>query len=283
MSVHAVGRSDFRKGLLSELAKTSAFVRRDFLQAWSYPMGFVADAAGLAGQTIVLYYVGQMVEPGSLPSFGGREPTYVEYVVVGIAISMFIGLGLYRAAAAFQREQYMGTLESVLMTPTAPYTIQLGSVAYDVIYVPLRTLLFFATIALLLDVHFDAGGTLPAAAALAMFIPFVWGLGIAYAAARLTFRTGGGGGVVALLTITSGAYFPVTLFPSWLEWLVEYNPMAVAIDALRECLLGDGGWTDVASAARVLVPAAAVSLVGGLYLFRRAMRRERRRGTVGLY
>lgn len=283
MSVHAVSRQSLREGLVAELAKTSAFVRRDFLQAWSYPMGFVADAAGLAGQTVVLYYVGKMVAPGSLPSFGGREPTYVEYVVVGIAISMFIGLGLYRAAAAFQREQYMGTLESVLMTPTAPSTIQLGSVAYDVLYVPLRTLLFFATIALLLDVHFDTGGILPAAVALVMFIPFVWGLGIAYAAARLTFRTGGGGGLVAALTITSGAYFPVTLFPSWLEWLVQYNPMAEAIETLRECLLGGGGWADVASAARVLVPAAAISLVGGHYLFRRAMGRERRRGTVGLY
>ncbi len=283
MSVEAAHAPAWLASFGSELAKTSAFVRRDFLQAWSYPMGFVADAAGLAGQTIVLYYVGQMVEPGSLPAYGGSEPSYLEFVVVGIAISMFIGLGLFRAAAAFRREQYMGTLESVLMTPTAPSTIQLGSVAYDVIYVPLRTVIFFALIALLLDVHFDTSGIVPAVVTLALFIPFVWGLGIAYAAASITFRTTGGGGVVAVLTITSGAYFPVTLFPSWLEWATQYNPMAVAIETMRECLLGDGGWPDVVSAAWVLVPAAALSLLGGLFFFRRAMRRERRRGTVGLY
>ena len=59
--------------------------------------------------------------------------------------------------------------------------------------------------------------------------------------------------------------------------------MAVAIDTMRECVLGNAGWSAVLDAAGVLVPAALVSLTVGLFVFRRAMRRERRRGTVGLY
>lgn len=272
-----------RSALATEAGKLTAFLRRDFLQALSYPMIYVSDAGGLAVQTIVLYYVGKMVDPAALPEFGGEPVSYIEFVVVGIAISMFMGLGLYRAASVFRREQYMGTLESVLMTPTAPGTIQLGSVAYDVFYVPLRTLIFFVIVVFAFGVDFDASGILPALTTLVMFIPFVWGLGIMYAAVNLTFRTGGGGGVIALLTITSGAYFPVTLFPDWLEWLATYNPMTVAITTMREALLGDGGWESVIDAIPVLVPAAIVSLVLGLWSFRRAMRREKRRGTIGFY
>lgn len=268
---------------LADARKLPAFLRRDFLQATSYPMGFVADAAGLVSQTIVLYYVSQLVDPGSLPEYGGEAVSYIEFVVVGIAISIFIGLGLFRAAAAFRREQLMGTLESVLMTPTTPTTIQLGSVAYDLIYVPLRTLIFFGLVALTLDLDFDPSGVLPAAATLLLFIPFVWGLGIAYAAANLTFRVGGGAGLVGLLTITSGAYFPITLFPAWLEEIAEHNPMTVAIETMRDCILGDAGWSAVLDASSTLVPAALVSLAVGLVLFRQAMRRERRRGSVGLY
>ena len=267
----------------SEARKLPAFVRRDFLQAASYPMGFVADAGGLITQTVVLYYVSKLVDPSTLPQYGGTSVTYIEFVVVGIAISIFLGLGLFRAAAAFRREQLMGTLESVLMTPTAPATVQLGSVAYDLIYIPLRTLVFFVIVAVTLDLQLDASGVLPGLATLALFIPFVWGLGIGYAASSLTFRVGGGGGAVALLTITSGAYFPLSLFPDWLATIAEYNPMAVAIDTMRECVLGNAGWSAVLDAAGVLVPAALVSLTVGLFVFRRAMRRERRRGTVGLY
>jgi ABC-2 type transport system permease protein len=282
MTAAAASAGRLRVGL-GELRKLPAFLRRDFLQATSYPMGFLADAAGLVSQTIVLYYVSELVDPASLPEYGGEPVSYIEYVVVGIAISMFIGLGLFRAAAAFRREQLMGTLESVLMTPTSTTTVQLGSVAYDLIYVPLRTLIFFGLVAVTLDLSFDPGGLLPALATLALFVPFVWGLGIAYAAANLTFRVGGAGGLVGLLTITSGAYFPITLFPSWLEWLAEHNPMTVAIEAMRDCMLGGAGWSAVTEAASSLVPAAAISLAGGILLFRRAMRRERRRGSVGLY
>ena len=47
---------------------------------------------------------------------------------------------------AFRNEQLMGTLEVLLMTPTTPATIQIGSVVYDLVYVPLRTGLFFLAV-----------------------------------------------------------------------------------------------------------------------------------------
>ena len=79
------------------------------------------------------------------------------------------------------------------MTPTAPTTIQLGLVFYDLIYMPLRTAVFFAVLVLGLDVRFDAAGLLPATVVLLLFVPFVWGLGIILSAATITFKQGGAG------------------------------------------------------------------------------------------
>ena len=62
-------------------------------------------------------------------------------------LSVFLHVGLVRVGTAVRGEQLMGTLESVLMTPTATGTIQLGSVVFDLIYVPLRTALFLVAIA----------------------------------------------------------------------------------------------------------------------------------------
>jgi ABC-2 type transport system permease protein len=283
VSVAAPSRGQRLRVVGSEAVKLPAFVRRDFLQAWSYRMAFVSDAAGLAFQAFLFFYIGQMVDPDVLPTYGGGSVSYLEFVAVGIAISMLIGLGIYRAAYAFRNEQLMGTLEALLMTPTAPSTIQFGSVVYDLVYMPVRTGVFFAVIALTSEVSFNASGILPATATLLIFIPFVWGLGIMYSAATLTFKVGGGGFVITLLTLTSGAYFPLTLFPDWLAALAEYNPMAIAIDTMRECLLGDAGWSAVASGIYVLAPASFITLTLGIVSFRLALRRERRRGSVGLY
>jgi ABC-2 type transport system permease protein len=269
--------------LASEAAKLPAFGRRNFLEAWSYRMAFFWDIVGLAFQAVTFFYIGKIVSPTALPTFGGAQVTYMEFVAVGIAVSMFVGLALIRAATAFRDEQLAGTLEMLLMTPTAPTTIQLGLVFYDLIYMPIRTGVFFAVIVIGLDVRFEAAGLLPAAIVLLLFVPFVWGLGILLSAATVTFKKGGAGILGSVLTLTSGAFFPVALFPGWLSTVAKRNPMTVAIDALRGALLGDSGWTEVGHAATVLVPGAAVTLALGIVAFRLAARRERRRGTIGLY
>jgi ABC-2 type transport system permease protein len=268
-----------------ELAKLPAFLRRDFLVAWSYRMLFVSDVAALAFQALSFYFIGLMVDPGVLPTYGDTRATYMEFVVVGIALGVFVQLGLGRVAAAIRNEQLMGTLESLLMTPTHPATIQLGSVVYELIYIPVRTAVFFAVVAIAFGLSFEPGGLLPALAILLLFIPFVWGLGVASAAATLTFKRGSGGiglGVTAL-TLFSGAYFPLDLLPGWGTTLAELNPIAIAIEGMRESLLGGAGWSQTGRALLVIAPLSAVSLTAGLLAFRASLRRERKRGSLGLY
>lgn len=269
----------------AELRKLPAFLRRDFLIAWSYRAAFFSDAAALFLQAISFYFIGLMVNPDVLPTFGGSEVTYLEFVAVGIALSVFLHLGLGRVATAIRNEQLLGTLESLLMTPTATATIQLGSIVYDSVYVPIRTALFFAVIGVAFGLHFEASGFLPALVVLLAFIPFVWGLGIASAAATLTFKRGSGGiGLgAAVLTLLSGAYFPLDLLPSWAAAAAELNPLALAIDGMRDALLGGTGWSGVDRALLALVPLSALSLAGGFLAFRAALRREQRRGSLGLY
>lgn len=268
-----------------ELRKLPAFVRRDFLVAWSYRMSFVSDLVGLVGQVIVFYFIGQLVDSSRLPTFGGTSVTYLEFAAVGIALGVFIQFGLDRVSAAMRGEQLMGTLESVLMTPTAPSTIQLGSVAFDLIYIPLRTAAFLGAVTLAFGLHFQAGGIAPALLLLLAFIPFVWGLGVLTAALLLTFRRGGslvglGAVVVGLL---SGVYFPLSLLPGWLHGIANTNPVAQAINGMREALLGGASLADLASNFALVVPFSAASLLIGLGVFRLAVRREQRRGTLGLY
>jgi ABC-2 type transport system permease protein len=268
-----------------EIAKLGAFLRRDFLVALSYRFSFVSDIVGLVSQALMFYFVGLMVDPSKLPSYGGSQVSYLEFVAIGIALSVFLHVGLVRVGTAVRGEQLMGTLESVLMTPTATGTIQLGSVVFDLIYVPLRTALFLVAIAVVFGLHFDVSGIPPAAAVLLAFIPFVWGLGVASAAMTLTFRRGANIATLALTMVAalSGAYFPLTLLPDWLADVARLNPIALAIDGMRDALLAGGSWDSVAPGLALLVPLSVLSLLLGVVAFRLAVRRERSRGTLGLY
>lgn len=268
-----------------ELAKLSAFMRRDFLVAWSYRLAFVTDWLGLIVQVVIFNFVGKVVDPTQIPQYGGSDTTYLEFVAVGIAISSFMAVALGRVYNVIRQEQLQGTLESLFLTPTSYTTIQLGSVVYDLAYVPIRTLLFFAMVTLFFPAEFDWTGLLPTVAILLAFIPFVWGVGVMAAAWTLTFRRGTAviGIFTTIATLGAGTYFPTEVFPDWVQSIVQFFPLTVALEGARNALLGGAGWSDVAATVGYLIPFAIASTLGGLWAFRAALLRERRSGTLGTY
>ena len=270
---------------LAEATKVNAFLRRDFLVAWSYRMSFVSNIAGMFVQAITFYFVGRMVNDNVLPTYGGEPVSYMQFAAIGIAFGGFLSLGLGQVATAVRQEQLMGTLESLLMTPTSTATIQVGSVAYQLLFVPLRTGIFLALIAFAFGLQFDADGIAPAALVFLLFVPCIWGLGLLSAAGVMTFKRGGAGvGIgVTLLVLASGAYFPLDLLPEWAQQIAQLNPLAIAIGGVREALLGGSGWHSLSADVLLLVPMGAAALAAGLTAFRRAVRREHARGSIGLY
>jgi ABC-2 type transport system permease protein len=268
-----------------DTSKVPAFFRRDLLSLFSYRVAYLTDWINLIVQVVLFYFLSQLVPPDRLPTYGGKQVSYLAYVTVALTLTAFVQASLGRLIAAIRNEQLMGTLEALLVMPLSPEMLQLGSVLYDLIYVPLRTLVFLTLVAVLFGVHYNVGGIPPTVAVFLVFTPFMWGLGVMSAAAVLTFKRGAGvvGIVGTALTFTSGAYFPIQYLPPWLERLTLYNPITVAIEACRQALLADADWSVIGPTILRLIPMAALSLGLGMACFRLALQRERWKGTMGLY
>jgi len=272
--------------VVSDLPKVGAFIRRDLLITLSYRLALVADWINLLVQMVTFYYVGKIVDGATMPVYGGARASYVEFVSIGIALTTFMAVALTTVVQALRTEQLAGTLEVLLTTPTSVAVIQLGSAVYQAVYIPLRTAVFLGFVALIFGARFDPAGVPLTLLIVALFVPVVWGLGLVSAASTMTFRRGGGlvGLGTIALTVTSGAYFPVDVMPGWLTPLLAYNPIGLTLEGVRRSLLGDGmTGGEVFSLIALLVPMAAVTLALGGLAFRQALRREIRRGTLGVY
>ncbi len=267
-----------------DMRKLPAFARRDLLIMWSYRFSFFSDWLGIALQVLVFYFVGRLVDPARLPTFGGDRTSYLEFVAIGLVFTSFMQIGLARIVTATRQEQLMGTLESLLVTPTAPPTLQLGLVSYDIIYAPIRTGVFLAALALLFDIQLSISGLFPSLLIIVAFLPFVWGVGLIGAAAVLRFRRSTGIAFgTNILTGASSTYFPLSVMPDWLAAIARLNPITIALQGVREALLGGAGVADISGAIVQLLPIGIISLSVGLGLFQLALSWERRRGTLGLY
>ena len=270
---------------LAESTKVSAFLRRDLRIMLSYRMAAAGELVGIAGQAIAFSFVARLIDPSRLPTYGGTHADYLEFVVIGIAMNMVVIMMLHQLATAIRNEQLAGTLESLLVTPTRLATIQTGSAAFQLLFVPLRMGLFVGAVGIAFGLNYQLSGLLPSVVILLGFLPFLWGLGLLSAGAILTFKRGNGvlvtGGTV--LGLASGALFPLALLPLWIRTVAHANPLAIAISGMREALIGGTAWTSVGTALLEIVPLAIVALALGAIAFRLALRRERRLGTLGLY
>ncbi len=271
--------------MLAELPKLCAFIRRDCRIALSYRMGVVGGLLGIVAQVVAFSFLGKLVDPSRLPIFDGTRATYIEFVAIGICLNMAVMLLVGELARALRAEQMIGTLESLLITPTHIGTVQIGSTLFSLLYVPVRVCLFLVMIALLFGLHLHAAGILPALVLLLEFLPFLWGLGLLAAGIILTFRRGSGaiGTGVAVLALGSGVFFPLTLLPAWLRLLAAVNPITIALNGMRDALLGGADWHSLAGPMLELLPVAIASAGLGVFVFRAFLRRERRLGTLGLY
>jgi ABC-2 type transport system permease protein len=277
--------SAHRATLTAELPKVAAFLRRDFLIALSYRVAFVADVLQLCAHVLLFGLIGRLVDPALLPAYGGEPTGYLEFVAIGALLSLVFGMLLERVASAIRTEQMIGTLEALLVTPLRTFTLQAGAVAFDAVQVPLRMALFLAAIAVTAGLDLELSGILPSIAVLIAFLPFVWGLGLVSAGAIVTFRRGAGVTAMAgmVLGLSSGAYFPLTVLPGWMGAVLTWNPMAIALEAMRAALIGGEGWGAIAPDLLVLVPMSVLTLMAGMLAFHAAVARERRRGSLGMY
>jgi ABC-2 type transport system permease protein len=271
--------------LVAEVRKVPAFMRRDLLILLSYRVAFASDLLYIAIQAIMFGFVAQLIDPSTLPTYGGVRASYFDFVMIGVVITTVSGLLLQRVATAIRQEQMIGTLEALLVTPTSPTTVQAGSVAFDLLFIPVRMGLLLTAVAITLGLGYEPSGMLPSLVLLAVFVPFVWGLGLVTAAAIVTFRRGEGvlGVTMSVLGLASGAFFPLALLPDWIQTLAEANPVAIAMEGTREALIGGAGWGALGPDLLVLGALSVAALFAGVTAFRAALGREHRRGTLGLY
>jgi ABC-type multidrug transport system permease subunit len=257
-----------------------AIVERDLLMFASYRFRFVAQAFAILFTTVLFYYVSRLVEVEPFD-----PDTYFGFVVAGLVGLEILTATVAQMPAAVRNELLAGTFERMAVSPLGPsYAVAAMTVfpAVRALVVGAMTVLV-AVVIFGLDLQWE---TVPAALPVAALIVLAFTpLALLIAAGVLIFKQAGAAAAFAVtgLSLASGAFFPVELLPSWLEWISEIQPLTPALELLRHVLLGTEVEDGVAVAVAKLVGFAAVLMPAALVLLDAAVRRCRRDGTLTEY
>ncbi len=262
-----------------------AFIRRDLLVAISYRFNLLLRAGSAALTLLLLFLISRLFGAqvtGYLQRYGGD---YFPYVLIGIAVSNFVTVGLETLSDEVRSAQLEGTLEALMSTPTSIYTILLGNslstflaafagagvmVALSFAFVPhaATAAMVAATLAILLLtlMAFLSLGMLSAG----FIMMFKRGNPIAYIFGWSSFFLG-------------GIFFPVEMLPAPFQALSRLLPATHATRAIRELVLVQAPVREALASAGSLLGFVAIFAPVGLLFFRVAVRKARKEGSLVQY
>ncbi len=212
--------------------------------------------------------------PPGAPSGTG----YLEYFFPGTIALVLLFTAIF-ATIAVVEDRRSGFLQGVLVAPVARRSIVLGQALGATTLAVAQGLLFLA-LAPLAGVPLTVARVLATSGTMALVAFGLTNLGLVIA-----WRMESTQGFHAIMNLVllpiwflSGAFFPATGAPTWLQWAMRLDPLTYGLTALRTCLyLG----RDVAApGASGLGVSLALSALFGLVTFAAAAAVAERSGTI---
>jgi ABC-2 type transport system permease protein len=233
--------------------KAWAFFKRDLLTDVSYKLSFAFQTLDVVAGIGAFYFLAQML---GKRAYRGYEP--FPFLLIGMAVNGYMTTSMVCFAQAMRGNQPLGTLKTVLTTPTSPIAFVLLSSLYPFLRSALDAALY-ALAGMLFGLSLGRMN-LPAVLLLFLLSGFAFiGIGIFSATFTLVFKRGDPllwfFGILSWLI--GGVFYPVEVLPRFLRHAAQLLPITHTLAGMRAAVLGG-------ASVRELIPQIATLAVFGL-------------------
>ena len=222
---------------------------------------------GALGTPLVFWFVlgSGIGRSFSLPTLTGTM-NYMEYFFPGTVVMILLFTSIF-ATISIIDDRKEGFLQSVLVAPIPRSTIAFGKISGSTTIALIQGVVFMALAPIVIGISASA---IPLTLAVLGLVAF--GLtGLGYVIAWSLDSTQGFHAIMNLflipLWLLSGAVFPPSGAPEWLQWVMTFNPLSYGVAAVRWSLYGSeqyaamGGPTPALSLTIVVAFAVAMFCV----------------------
>jgi ABC-2 type transport system permease protein len=213
-----------------------------------------------------------------------REGSYFTFALIGGAFIRYLILISQAFSVSLREEMLVGTIEPMLVTAT-PITLSiLGPSSWWLIQ---ATSIFIGQMLLggLIGADFSQANWTSVVVVLLISVVSFVSYGIVSAAFTIVFKRGDP--VVMFISqvayVFSGVFFPIAIFPTWLQFISYLLPFTYAIRALRGALMGGASLVDLALDVAILIGFAVVMIPLSIWALRYAIRRMKDTGELMHY
>jgi len=166
-------------------------------------------------------------------------PDVITYVTLGSAFALLTLVSMWSTAFGLRREQWIGTLEVVYLAPVSRFSIILGHSLHSVSHIGAGIIIQIIFIHLLIGIHINYWGIIPALIAVGLSIVSLQAIGLILCSIVLTAKQGWMAAEIVgdILYIITPVAYPITILPVYLQIMAYGNPMYYGTEAFRGFLI----------------------------------------------
>jgi ABC-2 type transport system permease protein len=255
-------------------------VERNWYLVKRYAWWEIAFFVWTAANTLTIVFIGKGVEAAGGQVDVNRLTTIL---LIGAVIWSYLGIIFEILTETVQWERWEGTIEYTFMAPLSRAVHLVGMGLFAVAYGVVRATIVFVVIASFFGLNMPDANYVSAIVLLAIASVSFIGIGMMTAVLPLISPEKGTQiGYIAqgLMLVVSGVYYPVSVLPTWMEWISKISPATYALRGIREAILEGRGLTALWGDVWPLIVIGIVSIPLGLEIFRRGERYAKQHGKL---
>lgn len=267
------------------LRKLIAFLSRDFQIEKSYRLSFIMRFTGIFLSTTTFFFIAKMFGKNMSPYLKTYGGNYFSFVLIGIAFSGFLSVGLGSFSKSINDAQAQGTLEAMLVTPTKLTSIITFSSLWNILFTSINVIIYLVLGTLIFDADFSKANLPAALLILAITIILFSAIGVISASFTILFKRGDPVNWLfsSVSSLMGGTFFPIAVMPAWLQKIAYLFPLFYALKAMREALLLGHSFKALSLDILVLFLMTAAILPLSIGIFSYAVKQAKIDGSLGTY
>lgn len=266
--------------LRAELIGLGGVVERNVYLTKRYILWDVAFFVWTVANTLTIVFIAKGIEATGGSIDVNRATTTL---LIGAVVWAYLGILFEFLTETVAWERWEGTIEYTFMAPLSRSMHLAGQGVFAVLYGLARAVLLFVVVAFFFDLALPDADFF--AALVVLVVASVSFIGIGTMTAVLPLISPEKGmqlGFVAqgMLLVVSGVYYPVSVLPTWMEWIAKISPATYALDGIREAILEGQGLSTMWDEIWPLLVIGAASIPLGLWVFGRGEQYAKRHGKL---
>lgn len=265
--------------------KAWAFLLSDIRVQTSYRFAFIANFVGIFWSVAIFYFVSQMMGKTMSPYLAPYGGNYFAFVLIGIALSGFLGTGLGAFSSSVSSAQSSGTLEAMLVTRTSLPQIILFSSVWGFLLTAVNVAVYMLFGVAIFGLELGNANVWPALVILVLMVTVFSGLGIISASFIMVLKRGDPISWLfgSVSSIMGGTFFPVQVLPAWLQQFSYLFPLFYGLRGMRLALLKGYGFGALGTDIGALAVFALAIIPVSFWAFGYAVRRAKIDGSLATY